>query len=62
MEDGARQLQEEDRRIGEEIMKNVELWNELNTLKQEHTWEVWLLKIYQTRTRLWPRLTEVTIR
>jgi hypothetical protein len=44
MEDGARQLQEEDRRIGEEIMKNVELWNELNTLKQERTQQVWLLK------------------
>jgi hypothetical protein len=44
IEDGARQLQEKDRRIGEEIMKNVELWNELNTLKQERTREVWLLK------------------
>jgi hypothetical protein len=33
VEDGAHQLQEKDRRIGEEIMKNVELQYELNTLK-----------------------------
>jgi hypothetical protein len=33
MEDGARQYQEKYRRIGEEIMKNVDLRNELNTLK-----------------------------
>jgi hypothetical protein len=44
MEDGACQLQEKDRRIGEEIMKNIELQNELNTLKQERTREVWLSK------------------
>jgi hypothetical protein len=44
MEDGTRHLQEKRRRIGEEIMKNVKLQNELNTLKQKHTREVWLLK------------------
>jgi hypothetical protein len=44
VEDGAHQLQEKDRRIGEEIMKNVELQYELNTLKQERTREVWLSK------------------
>jgi hypothetical protein len=33
VEDATRQLQEKDCRIGEKIMKNVELRNELNTLK-----------------------------
>jgi hypothetical protein len=37
-------LQEKDGLIGEQSMKNVALWNELNTLKQECTQEVWLLK------------------
>jgi hypothetical protein len=33
VEDGAHQLQEKDRRIGEQTMKNVALRNELDTLK-----------------------------
>jgi hypothetical protein len=44
IEDGAHQLQAKDRQIGAQIQKNVELRNELNTLKQERTREVWLLK------------------
>jgi dephospho-CoA kinase len=39
IEDGAHQLQAKDRQIGAQIQKNVELRNELNTLKQERTRE-----------------------
>jgi hypothetical protein len=33
VEDGAHQLQEKDRKIGEQVMKNVKLRNELDALK-----------------------------
>jgi hypothetical protein len=44
VEDGFHQLPEKDRQIDEQIYKNVKLRNQLNTLKQEHTQEFWLLK------------------
>lgn len=44
VEDGARQLEAKKHQIHEKIYQNVDLCNELNTLKQEHTREVWLLK------------------
>jgi hypothetical protein len=37
-------MQAKDRQIDEKIHKIVDLMNELNTLKQERTQEVWLLK------------------
>jgi hypothetical protein len=39
-----RELQVKDRRIEEEIRKNIDLRKELDTLKQERTRETWLLK------------------
>jgi hypothetical protein len=44
VEDGLHQLQAKDRKIDAQIHKNVELRNQLDTLKLECTREVWLLK------------------
>jgi hypothetical protein len=44
VEDGLNQLQEKDHQIGKKIYKNFELRNQLDTIKQERTREVWLLK------------------
>jgi hypothetical protein len=44
VEDNLHQLQAKDRQIGEQIMKNVELRNQLDAIKLDHTREVWLLK------------------
>jgi hypothetical protein len=44
VEDGARQLQAKALQIKEKIYKIIDIRNELNTLKQERTRDVWLLK------------------
>jgi predicted RNase H-like nuclease (RuvC/YqgF family) len=44
VESGLRELQAKDRRIEEEIRKNIYLRKELEKLKQERTRETWLLK------------------
>jgi hypothetical protein len=44
VESGLRELQAKDRRIKEEIRKNIDLRKELHKLKQERTREIWLLK------------------
>jgi hypothetical protein len=44
VESGLQQLQAKDRRIQEELQKNIYLHKELDKLKQERTREIWLLK------------------
>jgi hypothetical protein len=44
VEDNTRQLEEKDRQIGEQNMKNTELTADLNNLKQEHIRKVEVLK------------------
>jgi hypothetical protein len=44
VESGLRELQAKDRRIKDEIRKNINLRKELDKLKQERTRETWLLK------------------
>jgi hypothetical protein len=44
VESGRLELQAKDRRIEEELRKNIYLRKELNKLKQERTRETWLLK------------------
>jgi hypothetical protein len=44
VEIGLRELQAKDRRINEEIQKNIDLRKELDKLKQKRTRETWLLK------------------
>jgi hypothetical protein len=44
VECGLHQLQAKDRQIEEQIMKNVDLRNQLDAIKLERTREVWLLK------------------
>jgi hypothetical protein len=39
VESGLQELQVKDRRIEEELRKNIYLRKELNMLKQERTWE-----------------------
>jgi hypothetical protein len=40
VEEGFHQLQDKNRQIGEQIYRNVELRNQLDTIKQERTREV----------------------
>jgi hypothetical protein len=44
VESGLQELQAKDQRILEEHRKNMYLQRELDKLKQERTWETWLLK------------------
>jgi hypothetical protein len=44
VESGLQELQAKDRRIEEELRKNIYLCKELDKLKQERTQETWLLK------------------
>jgi hypothetical protein len=41
---GHQELAAKDKRISEELTKNIYLWRELDKLKQERTRETWLLK------------------
>jgi hypothetical protein len=41
---GHQELAAKDKRISEELTKNIYLWRELDKLKQEWTRETWLLK------------------
>jgi hypothetical protein len=54
-----------DRQVEKQIMKNAELWNQLDAIKLKRTREVWLLKkeieIWRTKTNPCPRHTKVIL-